>query len=161
MTASLRQSMSGLGSRFPSFGLLSPRRRFGLGQSSHLAQHAHQFADLLSLLITVAGTDGPFNAMRDVVLQRLVLDTFKRGADGRDLGDDVDTIALVLDHSAEAAHLSLDSAKALQASSLGVFPHACNIPMQGICDKSLNIPVRGMSSVRRRAQWNLGTSITG
>ena len=61
---------------------------------------------------------------RDVVAQHLLLDAPQRRADGGDLRDDVDAVAVLLDHAGEAAHLALDAAQALQAGGLGCFAHA-------------------------------------
>ena len=68
------------------------------------------------------------DAMGDVIAQDLLLHTAERGAHGRDLGDDIDAVAVVLDHAGEAAHLTLDPAQAFDAGSLDVLSHAGYIP---------------------------------
>lgn len=72
------------------------------------------------------------DAMGDVVAQHLLLDPAQRGPHRRDLRDDVDAVAVVLDHPGEAAHLALDPAQALLTGSLDVFSHTAYIPLQGI-----------------------------
>ena len=51
------------------------------------------------------------HAMGDMIAQDLFLDPAQRSAHRADLGDDVDAVALVLDHAGEAAHLALDAAE--------------------------------------------------
>jgi hypothetical protein len=54
--------------------LLPQSERRGVPRPSHLAEHAHQFADFLTLLGAVAGGNGVFDAMGDMVLEDLFLD---------------------------------------------------------------------------------------
>src|SRR5688572_18266635 len=68
-----------------------------------------QLADLAALIGLIAGSDRVLDAMRDVVAQDLLLDPAQRRAHRRNLGDDVDTVTVLLDHAREAAHLSLDA----------------------------------------------------
>ena len=77
------------------------------------ANDVHQLGNLLALIGLVAAGDRPFDAMRHVISQHFFLDAPKRGADGRDLRDDIDAIAIVIDHPPEAADLTLDPAQAL------------------------------------------------
>ncbi len=72
------------------------------------SQHLHQFRDLLALIGAVAGGDRAFHAMRDMVAQHFLLDAAQRRAHGGNLRDDVDAIAVLLDHAREPAHLSFD-----------------------------------------------------
>jgi YHS domain-containing protein len=72
------------------------------------------------------------DAMRHVILQHLFLNAAKRGAHRRDLRDDVDAIAVLVDHLREAADLALDPAQAFLTGSLDVFSHAAYIPLQGM-----------------------------
>jgi hypothetical protein len=64
-----------------------------------------------------------FHAMGDVIAQDFCLNTLERGAHGGNLGHDIDTVAIVLDHAREAAHLPLGPAESLQASGLDVLHH--------------------------------------
>ena len=78
------------------------------------ADHVHQLADLATLLGLVAGTDGVFDAVGDVVTQHLLLNPAQRRSGCRDLGHDVDAIAIFLDHHGETANLPLDTFEAFQ-----------------------------------------------
>ena len=80
------------------------------------------------------------DAMRDVVAQDFLLDAAQRGAHRADLRDDVDAVALVLDHAGEAAHLALDAFEPSERWCLAVLGHAAYIPPGGIEDKSRRIP---------------------
>jgi hypothetical protein len=79
------------------------------------ANDVHQFGYLLPLVHFIAARDGVFDAMGDVILQDFLPDPPKGGSDCRYLGDDVDTVAVLLDHFREAAHLTLDPAEAFLA----------------------------------------------
>jgi hypothetical protein len=48
-----------------------------------------------------------------MVLEQLDRDALEGGGDGGDLGEDVDAVALLLDHPLNATHLSLDPVQAL------------------------------------------------
>ena len=50
--------------------------------------------------------------MGDVVLEEPGADLLERGLDRGDLGEDVDAVAVLLDHPLDAAHLSLDAVQA-------------------------------------------------
>ena len=70
--------------------------------------------------------------MRHVIAQYLLLDAPQRGADRRYLRDDVDTVAVLVDHLRQAANLAFDPAEAFLAGSLDVFSHTAYIPLQGM-----------------------------
>ena len=63
--------------------------------------------------------------MGDVILEQLRADLLERRLDGRDLGQDVDAVAVFLDHPLDPAHLALDPVQALdeQVLVLGVSVH--------------------------------------
>ena len=94
--------------------------------------HGHQFRDLLALIGLVAAGDGVFDAMRDVIPQHLLLDTPQRRPHRRYLGDDVDAVAVLVDHPGQAADLALDPAEAFLTGCLDVFSHTAYIPLQGM-----------------------------
>ena len=71
--------------------------------------YVHQLGDLGALLRLVAAGDSVLDAMRDVVAQDLLLNLPESGAHGGNLRDDVDAIAILLDHARKAADLPLDS----------------------------------------------------
>jgi hypothetical protein len=53
--------------------------------------------------------------MADMILQYLLLDPPQRSAYRRDLRDDVDAVAVTLDHAGDPAHLTLDPVEAAKA----------------------------------------------
>ena len=61
-----------------------------------------------------------------------LLGAAQRRAHRRELGDDVDAIAVVLDHAREAAHLALDPVQALEHRRLGIRLACRYIPLPGI-----------------------------
>ena len=70
--------------------------------------------------------------MGDVILQDFFLDTAQCGAHRRNLRDDVDTVALLLDHLRKTANLALDPAETFSDGCLDVFAHGAYIPLPGI-----------------------------
>ena len=77
------------------------------------------------------------DAMRDVIAQHLLLDPAQRGADRGNLRDDVDAIAILLDHAGEPPHLAFDSLEPLQARRLDLAAHPQYIPPTGMCAQAL------------------------
>ncbi len=69
--------------------------------------------------------------MGDVIGENLILGAPQRGAHRGELGDDVDAIAIVLDHAREPAHLALDPLEPLEHRRLGIRLHAGYIPLRG------------------------------
>ena len=63
--------------------------------------------------------------MGDVILEQLRADLLERGLDRGDLGQDVDAVAILVDHPLDAAHLPFDPVQALddQVLVLGVTVH--------------------------------------
>jgi hypothetical protein len=68
----------------------------------------------------------------DVIPQHLLLDAAERGTNGGNLRHDVDAVAVLIDHSREAADLALDPAEAFLNGSLAVLAHGSYIPLQGM-----------------------------
>src|SRR4051812_29848889 len=79
------------------------------------------------------------DAMGDVVLQNLFLDPAQRGAHRRDLRDDIDAVAVLLDHFREAANLALDPAEAFSHRCLAVPVHEVYIPLPGMGYKAMSM----------------------
>src|SRR5207247_6515849 len=52
-------------------------------------------------------------AVVHMVIEHLEAQALQCGSDGGDLGQDVDAVAVVVDHALDAAHLSLDAVEAL------------------------------------------------
>src|SRR5580693_5736398 len=73
--------------------------------------------------------------MGDMIAQDFLLGAPQRRAHGRDLRDDVDAIAVVLDHAAEAADLALDAFEPLESGRLDIAAHGLYVPPGGICFK--------------------------
>src|ERR1700704_3058818 len=72
------------------------------------------------------------DAMRHVVAQDFLFHAPERSAHRRNLRDDVDAIAILVDHLREAADLAFDPAQALLQRCLAVFSHRAYIPREGI-----------------------------
>src|SRR4051812_8894281 len=100
------------------------------------ANHGHQFRYLCALIRLVATRNRVFDAMRHVILEHFFLDAPQRRTDRRDLGDDIDAIAVLVHHPGQAAHLALDAVQTLLTGRLDVFSHAAYIPLAGICCKA-------------------------
>ena len=93
--------------------------------------HIHQLGDLATLLGLIARGDRAFDAMGDMIAQDFLLRAAQRRTHGRDLRDDVDTVAIVLDHPGEAADLSFDAFEPLERGSLDIVAHEPYIPLRG------------------------------
>lgn len=61
--------------------------------------------------------------MRYVIAKDFFLHTRESRTNGRNLRDDVDAIAIVIDHTNKAANLTLDAVEALHAGYLGILLH--------------------------------------
>lgn len=96
------------------------------------AHDVHQLGDLSPLIRLVAAADRMFHAMGHVIPQDLFLDAAKRRPDRRDLGDDVDAVAVFLYHFRETTNLPLDSAEAFSDGCLAVLAHEVYIPLPGM-----------------------------
>jgi len=96
------------------------------------ANHGHQLRYLFPLIGLVAAGDRVFDAMRHVIPEHLFLDTPERGSNRRYLRDDIDAVAILVDHSGQAADLAFDPAQAFLAGCLDVFSHPHYIPLQGM-----------------------------
>jgi hypothetical protein len=79
------------------------------------AQDFHELGHLLLLLGFAPAGDGMADTMVDVIAQDLLLDASQGCANGGNLRDDVDAVAVFLDHASKAADLTLDAIEALQA----------------------------------------------
>jgi P-type Cu+ transporter len=77
--------------------------------------------------------------MGRVIGQNLLLGAPQRGAHGRELGHDIDAIAVVFDHTRKAADLAFDPPQALEHRTLGKGSHGAYIPPWGIYCKAFRI----------------------
>jgi len=96
-----------------------------------LPEHRQQFGHLLALLAPVAGADRVVDAMLDVVLQDLVLDPLQGRAHRLELLDDIDAVAVVLNHTGNAADLAFDAVEAREAAFVGGLLHSGRILPEG------------------------------
>jgi hypothetical protein len=96
------------------------------------ADDGHQLRDLFPLVRLVTAGDRVLHAMRHVIAQHFLLDTTQRGAHRRNLRDDIDAIAVLIDHPGETADLTLDPAQAFLTGCLDVLAHADYIPLPGM-----------------------------
>src|SRR5215831_4609629 len=110
-----------------------------LWRSSSVAARddVHQLVHFAPLLGLVAGCNRVLNAMRGMIGEDLFLGAPQRGPYRRELGNDVDAIAIVPDHARQPAHLALDPPQPFEHRSLGVCPHAPYIPLRGMWFKAL------------------------
>jgi hypothetical protein len=83
----------------------------------------HELGDHPALPCAVATVDRMLDAMGNVIAKDLLLDPPKGRTRRRNLCDDVDAIAVLIDHAREAANLSLDPFEASQARRLGLNLH--------------------------------------
>jgi hypothetical protein len=97
----------------------------------------HQLFDLPTLLSLVARRDRMLDAVPDVIAQDFLFQTPQCSADRRDLRDDVDAVAVVLDHARDSADLAFDPIEPFRARCLDVLSHVQYIPPYGIGCKSV------------------------
>jgi len=62
------------------------------------AQDVDKLSDFLSLIRLVARCDGVLDAVTDVIAKNFLFDTAKGCTDGTNLGYNVDTITVLIDH---------------------------------------------------------------
>lgn len=63
------------------------------------------------------------DAVRDMVAQNFFFYPAECRPDGRDLRDDIDTVAVLSDHTGETAHLTFDAVQAFKTGSLSALLH--------------------------------------
>jgi hypothetical protein len=88
------------------------------------AENLDNFGDLLALIILVAACDRVLDTMGYVIAQDFLLGSAQRRPDRRDLGHDVDAVAVFLDHTPEAPHLALDPTEPFQNGGFRFVLHA-------------------------------------
>ena len=96
------------------------------------ADDGHELLDLTTLINLVARGDREFDAMADVIAKDFLLETPQGRAHRGNLRDNIDAIPVLLDHSRQAAHLTLDPIETFGARRLDVFSHESYIPVRGI-----------------------------
>jgi len=78
-------------------------------------QHVDELVHLAPLLAAITACDRMLDTVPDMILQDLLLDAPQRRTHRRDLGEDVDAVAVTIDHAGDPAHLALDSAETAKA----------------------------------------------
>src|SRR5262245_1109619 len=78
-------------------------------------QHVDQLVHFAALLTTVAAGDRVLDAVPDMILQNLLLDPPQGSAHRGDLREDVDAVAVALDHAGNSADLAFDSIETAKA----------------------------------------------
>src|SRR5687768_1385785 len=94
----------------------------GRGRRSGTDEAGDGLGGLANLLLGFAATGGRrlHEAVAHVLLEQPEGDRLEGLRHGRDLGEDVDAVLLVLDHALQAARLPLDPAQALEVVVLAV-----------------------------------------
>ena len=73
------------------------------------AQQLDQFVGFFALFSDIATHDGALDAMAQMRLQQVRFDTRERRTYGVDLREDIDAIAIGLDHAANTVHLAFNA----------------------------------------------------
>src|SRR3712207_9583839 len=85
---------------------------------STLFPYTTLFRSLLRALLLELLLGGADHAVPGMVVQEPERDLVQRGLDGRDLREDVDAVALLVDHPLDAADLALDARSEEHTSEL-------------------------------------------
>ena len=86
-------------------------------------ENVHELRNLAPPHGCVVADNSLFDAMRDVLTQDFLLNASERSSDGGDLRDDIDAVAIFLNHAGETTNLALDAAQALDGRRFGRFAH--------------------------------------
>src|SRR3954447_14009103 len=93
-----------------------PRPAAGLLAAAHEpADRGHHLVGLVGAVVRA----GAHDAVARVVVEEAERDLVERRLDGGDLSEDVDAVAVLVDHPLHAADLALDAAQALEELVLG------------------------------------------
>ena len=95
-------------------------------------EQINEFGKLLFLLGLVTACDGFGDAAGGVILQHLAFDLGKSRPDRGDLVQDIDAVAIVLDHLRNAANLPGDAVQSLYLSITAHIVRPVEIPWGGI-----------------------------
>src|SRR5438309_1836103 len=94
---------------------------WGKTRSACPGEAMHGLEQLLALLVRfglVPGSQGSCHAVLDVVVQYAEGEAVERGRNGAQLREDVDAVAVFLEHPLDAAHLAFDPVQALDEGVL-------------------------------------------
>jgi hypothetical protein len=102
---------------------------FSRGRSSvRTAYDRHELFNFPALFGFVARADRMFDTVRHVISENFLLNASQCRSDGSDLRDNVNAVAVFLDHSGQATYLTFDPVEAFRACSLDVRSHEGYIP---------------------------------
>src|SRR5262245_42714960 len=97
-------------------------------------------------VVLVARAERAGDTVAHVLVEDLERERLERGVHGRDLGEDVDAVAVVLDHPLDPPHLALDPVQALDE---GILVLAVPVLMLGDL-AHVATPSRALRNRRRR-----------
>src|SRR5579862_2877211 len=103
-----------IGRGCPAVGAFPLPMAFFAASSIAAREHVNQFADLAPLLALIARSNRVLDAMRHMIGQNFFLGLAQGGPCRRELRDDVDAVAVILDHARQTAHLPLDPSEAFE-----------------------------------------------
>ncbi len=86
-------------------------------------EYLNQLRDFPSLAVLVARSNRLLDAIGNMVTKELLLNTRQCRARGRDLRNNFDAVAVLLDHFRQAANLALNTVEPFDRCCLAVFPH--------------------------------------
>jgi hypothetical protein len=92
-------------------------------------QDLEELVDLLASGAGIAAGDSVLDAMGDVIAQQHVLDSSQGGSHGMQLPQNLEAIAILLDHPADPANLALDPAEAPGTGRFCAGLHLVTLPM--------------------------------
>jgi hypothetical protein len=92
------------------------------------ADNFHQFRDLAALISSIVAADRVFHAVGHVIPENFFLDTAQGRLDRGDLSDDIDAVAVLVDHLRETANLAFDAVQPFLARRLDVLSHGSIYP---------------------------------
>src|ERR1700733_2153826 len=104
----------------------------GAGLPGHPADRFHQFVHLVPLFDRIAGRKGTGYAVRYMIVQDLFLHLVESCTNGIDLGEDVDAVALALNHAEHPPDLAFDALQSRRHRGFRRVMHLDTIPWWGI-----------------------------
>jgi|GEM_PF-5651814 len=91
-------------------------------------EDAYQLFNLPFAFFLITGSNRISDAVAHVILEHETLHARQRSTRGLNLGDDVDAIAVVVNHAHQATHLPLDTGKPCTRALPGFWCHGLTIP---------------------------------
>ena len=87
-------------------------------------KNVHDFGNLLALFVLVAAGNGVFDAMAHMITHDFLFGAAERRPHGRNLGDNINAVAVFLNHADDATDLALNAAQSFQDRSFCFFSHS-------------------------------------